>query len=351
VLIGLMDHWVPSHDEISRFWKTPFAELRPYLDALCGDIGINNFTFYTKWYSNGIKSSLPFLKNHPQAMSVVTDNGWGRELIDYFHRRDMTAGAMLQCYTFQGGMLPKEAVLGTWPSASKATGQETDVVELVDPAWDEYPNILSQILEEHLRLFPALDAIFLEFEGVSGARIEIGRRMNCAEKMEKTKIMSSAPVQEMLRKTLTSHLSAAERTFARTGYRGVRGVVYGSMGYGGALRPPVPAEPRLVAPSLVLLGMGLKGSRRGSAPADRFVQGLLPETCRRGIQSVLHRERHAADEAPRHHHRDGAVLYRDRKRGLSRHGRPHPGIRTALERGDGGVRRRGEKALRRIVPA
>ena len=71
MFVGLMDHWVPSHDAVSRFWRTPFDTLRPAMDAVCDEMAVNNFTFYTKWYTNGIKSALPFLQNHPRATCPV----------------------------------------------------------------------------------------------------------------------------------------------------------------------------------------------------------------------------------------------------------------------------------------
>jgi len=249
MLRGLIDHWVPSDEAVSHFWKMPFSELRPHLEALCDDININNFTFYTKWYSNGIKSPLPFLKNHPEAMNVVTDNKWGQEVIDFFHRRGMTVGTMLQCATFEEGMLPREAVLGSFPGTCKVTGLKSDV-EVINPTWSKYPDIIGQMIEEHLRLFPNLDAIFLEFEGyafaegenVLGLQSELG---NCsitqAEELfgdtsgftppMRERWLWSSPAREILQETLITCLSAAEQVFQRLKYRGIRGLVYHAMNY------------------------------------------------------------------------------------------------------------------------
>lgn len=137
MLMGLMDHWVPSHDAVSRFWKTPFAELRAGLEAICDELDVNNFTFYIKWFSNGIKSALPFLTNHPQAQNVVTDNAWGRDLIDFFHGRDMTVGAMIQCYAFDAGRLPPEGVSDIWKDTCMYNGDARDS-EIADPTWSDY---------------------------------------------------------------------------------------------------------------------------------------------------------------------------------------------------------------------
>jgi hypothetical protein len=253
MLMGLMDHWVPSHDAISRFWKTPFAELRPALEALCDEVDVNNFTFYTKWYSNGLKSSLPFLVNHPQAQNVVTDNAWGRELIDFFHGRGMTVGAMLQCYMFDAGRLPPEGVTDSWKDLRRCTGYEQDA-EIADPTWPAYADVFAQMLDEELRLFPGLDAFFLEFEGVRFkpdhslvrdlmAEGDPGRQITAENRAlrEATGFGAGASaaelclwtpsVQAALGGALRRNLEVAERVFARHRYAGIRGVVYHAMGY------------------------------------------------------------------------------------------------------------------------
>lgn len=253
MLLGLMDHWVPSHDAISRFWKTPFAELRPGLEVLCDELDINNFTFYTKWYSNGLKSELPFLANHPQAQNVLTDNAWGNELIEFFHQRGMTVGAMIQCYTFDAGRLPSEGVADSWQNLRHCTGDTRDA-EIADPTWNGYPAVLEQMLDEQLRLFPGLDAIFLEFEGVrfkpehplmrqvlsAGDPLQLVapeihalwdesdfRPDPTAAEIS----LWTGPAQAALSATLRRHLDAAERVFARRHYTGIRGLVYHALGY------------------------------------------------------------------------------------------------------------------------
>jgi hypothetical protein len=75
-----MDHWVPTKDDISKFWKQDYGTAVRLLDELKRDINFNNFTFYTKWYTNGVKSKLPYLYNHPEASNVKTDNDWLRTL-------------------------------------------------------------------------------------------------------------------------------------------------------------------------------------------------------------------------------------------------------------------------------
>jgi len=248
---GLMDHWVPSHDAISRFWKTPFHELKPAMDALCDEMAVNNFTFYTKWYTNGLKSSLPFLPNHPQAQNVLTDNAWGREWIDYFHRRGMTVGAMLQCYAFEAGTIPSEAVLGTWEGVHNAIGLTKDNV-IIDPRWEGYPAMLEQMLDELLCQFPELDQVFLEFEGLGAPPTghDLWRLAHptpdavplispavraqweaLGSPLPEDPWIWSVPVQEALCGTLRRHLAVAEAAMERRGFTGTRGVVYHAFGY------------------------------------------------------------------------------------------------------------------------
>jgi hypothetical protein len=259
MFVGLMDHWVPSHEAISRFWKTPFRTLKPLVEEVCDEMAINNYTFYTKWYSNGLKSSLPFLSNHPEAQNVLTDNDWGRQWIDFLHRRGMTVGAMLQCYTFESGLLPRESLLGSWAGTRKATGLNADD-DVVNPTWPKYPSLFEQMLEEELRLFPGLDQYFLEFEGLAGPPIghalwQLGHppSKGTTEKAGQTTAefppsvlehwkalgtsaprdpwLWTAPVQNTLKKSLREHLAIAERVFQRKGFKGVRGVVYHAFGY------------------------------------------------------------------------------------------------------------------------
>ena len=165
MLTGLWDHWVPSANAVSTFWKTPFDLLKPGLDRLLDEIDINNFTFYTKWYSNGIKSSLPFLVNDPESMNVQTDNDWGRMLIDYFHGKGVTVTAVLQCYTMEQALLPSEGFLGQWKGLSNVTGINRKVA-IVNPCWNGYSALLESMVEEQLDAFPGLDGFFFEFEGL-----------------------------------------------------------------------------------------------------------------------------------------------------------------------------------------
>ena len=247
-LVGLMDHWVPSSDVVSSFWKMSFEELRPSMEKVCDDIAVNNFTFYTKWYTNGTNSELPFLANHPEASNTITDNAWGRQWIDWCHGRGISVGAMLQCYTFEQGMMPPESLLGSWEGTNEVTGLPA-ADEVVDPTWDGYGKVLESMVEEQLRVFPDLDQIFVEFEGIGGPDADhLLRRLG--EEADRAGDYSEAvlahadelgqpckgwtwtrPVQERLRQTLVQHLDIVEEVCQRAGFMGSRGVVYQAFNY------------------------------------------------------------------------------------------------------------------------
>ena len=251
MLYGFMDHWVPSSDDVSMFWKTPMRELRPLMEKLCDEIDFNNFTVYTKWYSNGINSTLPFLRNHPLAQNTITENGFGREWLNFFHERGITVGAMLQCYTFEPGAMPRDAILGSWAGSHKCTGLAGDD-EVVNPLWEGYPDVLEKMLEEELLLFPDLDGIFLEFEGLGGPPVghalwQLAHSEGDIQSLISPRVRQhwedsdagggadpwlwTTPVQNALKQALRKHLDVAQRVMDRLGFKGIRAVVYHAYGY------------------------------------------------------------------------------------------------------------------------
>ncbi len=249
MLSGLMDHWVPSADTVSRFWKTPFETLAPLMTSLCDEMAVNHFTFYTKWYTNGLRSTLPFLPNHPESENVRTDNDWGRRWIDYFHRRGMTVGAMIQSYAYLPNCFPPDHTLGVWKNTTQCTGLAPDQDNIIiDPTWPGFTAHFESMLEEQLRAFPGLDAIFLEFEGLpcvepTHALAKLGSQSTVPDNIRAQWVDSAwmvpdrdqwiwtTPVQAILKERLQAHLSAANRVLDRLGYTGIRGVVYHAMSY------------------------------------------------------------------------------------------------------------------------
>lgn len=170
MLKGFMDHWVPTKEHISRFWKSDIKTVLDQIDHLKKEIDFNNFTFYTKWYTNGIHSSLPFLNNNPEASNVKTQNAWGRQIIEYLHERKISVGAMLQLLTYEKESWNTDASIGEWDVRSVA---ETDLPTCVADFTDSsFIKRTIEIIKEQLMEFSEIDYLFLEFEGTSLDRLE-----------------------------------------------------------------------------------------------------------------------------------------------------------------------------------
>jgi len=163
MLKGFMDHWVPTRDRVSTFWKQDLSTALRQLDELKRDVDYNHFTFYTKWITNGIRSSLPYLYNHPDASNVRTDNKWGNEIIAHLHAKGVSVGAMLQLVIYEQPYWEEEMSAGEW---NLGTGETSLPVRVADFTHPDYPMRLCEIVKEQLALFPGLDYLFLEFEGV-----------------------------------------------------------------------------------------------------------------------------------------------------------------------------------------
>ncbi|GIP36047.1 hypothetical protein [Paenibacillus sp. J2TS4] len=168
MLKGFMDHWVPTNDSISTFWKKELPVVIEQLDGLKRDIDYNHFTFYTKWYTNGIKSNLPYLHNHPDASNVKTDNAWGNAIIEHLHRQGISVGAMLQLVTYEQPHWEDDWSIGEWDVGVAPTALP---VKLADFTQDGYLDHMKSVLKEQLTLFPGLDYLFLEFEGVNAGDV------------------------------------------------------------------------------------------------------------------------------------------------------------------------------------
>ena len=167
---GFMDHWAPSRDHISKFWKQDLHSAIRILDELAEDIAFNHFTFYTKWYTNGIHSNLPFLPNHPEASNVKTGNEWGRAIIDHLHGMGVSVGAMIQFLTYENPAWEKERTAGEIELGHVA---ETKLpVRIADVTHPQFRDRIKAIVKEHLEQFPSLDYLFLEFEGLQWGDVQ-----------------------------------------------------------------------------------------------------------------------------------------------------------------------------------
>lgn len=247
---GLMDHWVPTRPQVSSFWRSDLPTCCALLDDVLAEIACNNFTFYTKWYTNGVRSALPFLRNHPSASNTLTDNAWGRGLLEHLHSRGLTAGAMLQCYAFEQAPWGDAPTVGQWGDDVFSTAEIDAPLLLADFTSDLYQSRLAAMLREQLTLFPAFDYFFLEFEGIGPEMAELAYRRWCAGMGEKPveEPAFSAEVTtwcehtgierdyrfsdqalEMYRACFARNLRTAQVVLDDLGYRGTPGVVYHPM--------------------------------------------------------------------------------------------------------------------------
>lgn len=139
------------------------------IDALHDEIPFNNLTLYTL---SGVKSALPYLPSPPSHPNVASGNALARRFVEHVQSRGITFGAMLQLLSHSletwkepviGGMTPEkladiaEINGGQMPETTPITADFTD------PRFTER---LLAIVREHLDIFPTLDYLFLEFEGV-----------------------------------------------------------------------------------------------------------------------------------------------------------------------------------------
>jgi len=258
MLKGFMDHWVPTRENISQFWKQDRESAVRILDELSADIDFNNFTFYTKWYTNGVRSQLPYLYNHPEAANVVTDNEWGRELISHLHDKGVSVGAMIQFLTYEQQAWEEALTIDEWDVGEFA---ETEApVRIADFTSPQYQIRIKEIIREQLTEFPGLDYLFLEFEGVKSEAVqalypawaaEQGKQVpeqfhysaeaeaHCRRIGQTPSFIWSQEAREMLRHYYEINLGSVREVLTELRYEGVVGVVIHSYGYETFIYPDI----------------------------------------------------------------------------------------------------------------
>jgi hypothetical protein len=117
---------------------------------------------YTKWYTNGIKSDLAYLYNNQESSNTKTNNAWGKEIIDYLHKNNISVGAMLQLLTYEKQHW-NEGKIGEWDLRHVAKTDSTCYI--ADFTDEDYIIRMQDIIKEQLTIFPDIDYLFLEFEG------------------------------------------------------------------------------------------------------------------------------------------------------------------------------------------
>mgnify|MGYP001489531092 CR=1 FL=1 len=165
---GFIDHWCPTLAQNATWWKAPYETVREDLMYIVDNIMFDNFTFYTKWYTNGIYSRLGFLQNHLEASNVKTHNDWGRSIIELLHDNGKSVGFMLQLLSFEQKPWGSEAVVSMEADCMFDISFVAPVSEpcvFADFTEELYQQRVLDIIKEHLTEFPEVDYLFLEFEG------------------------------------------------------------------------------------------------------------------------------------------------------------------------------------------
>lgn len=263
MLKGFMDHWVPTRDNISGFWKLDFQAAAKTIDELKRDIDFNNFTFYTKWYTNGIRSELPYLCNHPEASNVKTNNEWGRKIVSHLHEKNVSVGAMIQFLTYDRQVWEREMTIDEWDVGEfAATDLPVRIADFTNPL---FQTRVKEIIKEHLTQFPGIDYLFLEFEGVRSAALQAiyekwaqdkglprpenvhydpERAAHCECIGQQPELIWSDEVHAMMRHYYGLNLRAVQEAADELGYEGIVGVVYHAYGYEAFIYPDIVPDTR-----------------------------------------------------------------------------------------------------------
>lgn len=257
MLKGLMDHWVPTKVNLSKFWMSDIEIVKASIDNMLKDIKFNNFTFYTKWYTNGIKSDLNYLYNNPDSSNVKTDNEWGNQIIDFLHSKGITAGAMLQLLTYEKKYWNGSSI-GEWDVRVVANTELTNYI--ADFTDEKYLERMKEIIKEQLMIFPGLDFIFLEFEGpspemlekvyvrwakennkpdINSVNYENETKQYCKKLGIDMNFQWSIEGREMLEFYYGRNLKAAYEILKELNYKGQVGVVHQLYGYEAFIYPKV----------------------------------------------------------------------------------------------------------------
>lgn len=258
MLKGFMDHWVPTRESLTKFWKTDIGQVKADLDGLKKDINFNNFTFYTKWYTNGIYTKLPFLSNHPEAQNVRTKNLWGNQIIDYLHEKGISAGAMLQMLTYEDTLWDKDLSLGEWDLRGVAK-MDTKCC-IADLTKSASVDRMKKLISEQVTEFPKLDYLFFEFEGLrfemlekvyagwasrnhkpslKDVRYDDITKSYCRSIGFDLTFLWSEEGREMLKEYFGGIFAGIDRMLREIGYRGQVGIVYHMYNYEAFIYPEV----------------------------------------------------------------------------------------------------------------
>jgi hypothetical protein len=256
---GFIDHWCPTLAKNASLWCSSYDEVESQLEGMIRDVKMDELTFYTKWYTNGIYTRLKYLKNHISSSNVITKNDWGRQIIKYLHSHGISAGFMLQLLVFekntwgQGYSLMKDGA----PDLDISFIGDTDSkIIIADFTTREYMLRAEEIIEEHLDEFPDVDFLYLEFEGMITHRsifrsllekftgspqvtFDIDVLDLCNEVMLDIDATWSKEAAELYNTYFGELFRRIGKLLERKGYKGGTGIVFYAWGYESLIFPKI----------------------------------------------------------------------------------------------------------------
>lgn len=259
MLKGFVDHWCPTKPEFASWWNAPFEVVREDLLRLMDQVDFDNFTFYTKWYTNGMYTRLPYLRNYPEASNAKTQNDWGRSIIELLRAGGKSTGLMLQLLCFEPSTWGTDAVISTEPDCLfdiSFVAPAAEKAVLADFTEELYQRRVVEIVREHVTEFPDVEYLFLEFEGLiinrklsriicekfgkadpvtfSGKAME-----HCYDVMFDLDHSWSNEFAQINRQYMGSLFTRIDAMLKQQGYKGKVGVVFYAWGYESMYMPEI----------------------------------------------------------------------------------------------------------------
>jgi hypothetical protein len=261
---GFVDHWCPTKPEYASWWNAPFEVVREDLLRLMDRVDFDNFTFYTKWYTNGIYTRLPYLRNYPEASNAKTQNDWGRSIVELLRANGKSAGFMLQLLCFEPAAWGGDMAISMEPDCLfdiSLVAPAAEKLAFADFTQELYQQRVVDIIKEHIAEFPGVEYLFLEFEGLivnrklsryvcekfgksdpvtfSGKALE-----HCHDVMFDLDHSWSNEFAQICGQYMGSLFSRIDAMLKRQGYKGKVGVVFYAWGYESLYMPEILPDPQ-----------------------------------------------------------------------------------------------------------
>lgn len=259
MLKGLVDHWCPTKPEFASWWNAPFGAVREDLLRLMDQVDFDNMTFYTKWYTNGIYTRLPFLRNYPETSNAKTRNDWGRSIVELLRANGKSTGFMIQLLCFEPSAWGRDAVLGMEPDCLfdiSFVAPTAEKLAFADFTEELYQQRVVEIIREHVTEFPDAEYLFLEFEGLIVNR-KLSRRIcekfgkadpvsfsckaleHCHDVMFDLDHSWSVEFAQICGRHMGSLFARIDAMLESEGYKGKVGVVFYAWGYESMYMPEI----------------------------------------------------------------------------------------------------------------